>query len=261
MEERKLREVEYYDKEAESSKNSKKEAGSLKSFDPFFLESYRYLKEYLKVGYQEKDVLDYGCGSGMHLSWLSRSFRKVTGVDLSQQSLNGASDLIKQQNLNNTTVMLGDCENLEFSPNSFDVVFDGGTFSSLDLDRALSQIHRVLKPGGLLVGIETLGHNPLTNAKRKLNIVLGKRTSWAGDHIFKIQDLETVKKYFNVVQLRFFHLTSWLAIPFLNLPGGKIFLKMLEKFDHLLLAIFPFLKKYSFKIVFVFVKKTPCQII
>lgn len=250
MEERKLKEIEYYDNEAKNSQGSKKEAGSLKDFDPFFLESYRFLKEYLKTGYQDKDVLDYGCGTGIHLNWLAKYLKKVTGIDLSQNSLDKAKGLE-----NNITLVLGDCEKTEFPNESFDVVFDGGTFSSLDLENALKEIHRVLKPFGLLVGIETLGHNPITNLKRKINKILGKRTSWAAGHIFKIQDLDIVKKYFNIIQLKFFHLVSWVAIPFLNMPGGKIFLKVLEKLDQFLITIFPFLKKYSFKIVFVLKKK------
>jgi len=256
IEERKLKEIEYYDAEAKSSSGSSKEAGSLQTFDPFFLESYQFVKRVLEKGYEQKTVLDYGCGSGIHVSWLAKAFNKVVGVDLSQNSLAKAKEIVKKEGIENkVSLIVGDCENLEFPEGSFDVVFDGGTFSSLELDIALRQIHRVLKPGGLLVGIETLGHNPITNLKRKLNEVLGKRTSWAAHHIFKVQDLELVKKYFDIVQVRFYHITSWAAIPFLNLPGGKVFLKFLETVDHLLIKTFPFLKKYSFKIAFVFSKK------
>src|SRR3989344_7294990 len=233
MEERKLKEVEYYDNEAKTTLCSKKEAGSLKDFDPFFLESYHFLKDFFKTGYQDKAVLDYGCGMGVHLPWLVKSFQKVTGIDLSQSSLAKAQELGS-----GAVLVLGDCEKMPFSGESFDVVFDGGTFSSLDLEKALQEIHRVLKPGGLLAGIETFGHNPLTNLKRKLNIILEKRTAWAGDHILKMQDLDMVKKYFDILQLKFFHPISWVAFPFLNLPGGKWLLKILETIDHILLNIF-----------------------
>jgi len=256
MEERKQKEIDYYDQQAKVETSGKKESGSLHTFDPFSLRSYRFLKEYFQNNYHDKAVLDYGCGTGVHLPWLAKAFVKVTGIDLSQVSLDKARALVKKEGLEQKVVLqVGDCETLEFSPESFDAVFDGGTFSSLDLHTALRQIHRVLKPGGFLIGIETLGHNPITNLKRKLNELLGKRTSWAAGHIFKMQDLELVKKYFDIVQLQFFHLTSWIAIPLLHLPGGKMFLKMLEDLDHMLLTTFPFLKKYSFKIVFVFKKK------
>lgn len=254
LEERKLKEIEYYDKEAVKNPPTSlgaREAGSLADFNPFLLESYQFLKNFFKnSSYKHKKVLDYGCGTGMHIAWLAENFQHVTGIDLSKASLERA----KENKAENVTFVLGDCEQLPFKSKSFDVVFDGGTFSSLALDKALKEIHRVLRPGGILIGIETLGHNPLTNLKREINKILGKRTAWAASHIFKMRDLVKVKKYFEITELRFFHIISWIVFPFLNLPGGKLFLRILEKLDHILLVIFPFFKKYYFKIVFVFKK-------
>ena len=84
--------------------------------------------------------------------------------------------------------------------------------------------------------------------------MLGKRTAWAASHIFKMDDLAVVKKYFKVKELRFFHLTSLVAFPFMGLPGGRLLLWGLEALDHALLSLFPFLAKFSFKIVFIFQK-------
>jgi len=109
-----------------------------------------------------------------------------------------------------------------------------------------------LKPEGFLIGIETLGHNPLTNLKRNFNKERGKRTKWATSHIFKIKDLRLAEEYFDKIETHFFHLVSWIAFPFLNLTGGKILLNLLEKIDYFLIFLFPFLKRYSFKIVFIF---------
>ncbi|PJA84089.1 MAG: hypothetical protein CO145_02410, partial [Candidatus Nealsonbacteria bacterium CG_4_9_14_3_um_filter_37_13] len=132
-------------------------------------------------------------------------------------------------------------------------VFDGGTFSSIDLKQAYPKLARVLKPQGFLIGIETFGHNPLTNLKRKINKLTGKRTDWAAGHIFQIKDLREAKKYFNKVEVYYFHLVSWPAFPFLNLLGGKLLLKSLEFIDKILLWL-PFLRKYAFKVVFIFKK-------
>ena len=141
---------------------------------------------------------------------------------------------------------------MDFPDNSFDIIFDGGTFSSLDLSKAFPELSRVLKPNGFLIGIETLGHNPFTNFKRLLNKITGRRTVWAAEHIFKMEDLKKVKGYFNEIETHYFHLISWAFFPCLRLPGGRFILKLLEKIDKFLLFIFPFFKKYCFKIVFVF---------
>ena len=103
----------------------------------------------------------------------------------------------------------------------------------------------------MLIGIETFGHNPIANLKRKLNKVFGKRTGWAESHIFKSNDLEEAKKYFSSIEARFFHFFSYFAIPFLGFPGGKLLLKILEGLDKIFFSV-PYLRRYAFKAVFIF---------
>ena len=254
MEERKRKEIEYYDKGTEEwSRDSIREAGTAEGFSPFLLASYKFLKNYLRNKIEGKKILDYGCGSGTHLIWLAKIGREVVGIDLSKKSLELAERKLEKEGIRGKAkTMSMDCEKMEFPDDSFDIVFDGGTFSSLDLEKALPEINRVLKPDGFLIGIETLGHNPFTNLKRKLNKLTGKRTKWAAEHIFRIEDLGRAKKYLNKIEVHFFHLVSWAAFPFSNLPGGKFMLKLFEKLDYFFLFFLPFLNKFSFKIVFIF---------
>ena len=135
-----------------------------------------------------------------------------------------------------------DCEKMSFPNNSFDVIFDGGTFSSLDLNKVFPELNRILKPGGVLIGIETFGHNPLANLKRSFNKLFGKRTSWAAEHIFQEKDIKEARKYFSGIETYFFHPVSFITFPFLSFPGGKTLLRLFEFFDKALL-IFPFLRK------------------
>jgi len=254
MEERKEKEIEYYDKRAEKSlkEGSKsKEITDFEGFNPNLLSSYRFCYQLLKDKCQDKIILDYGCGNGVHSVFLAKSgAKRVIGIDLSEKSLEIARERIKREGLEEKVEFnLMDCENMDFSENSFDIVFDGGTFSSLDIKKALPETARVLRYDGFLIGIETFGHNPFTNLKRSINRITGKRTEWAASHILRMEDLKKAKDYFNMVEVHFFHLVSWLTFPFLELPGGKLFLKILELIDKILLKI-GFLKKYSFKVVF-----------
>jgi ubiquinone/menaquinone biosynthesis C-methylase UbiE len=253
LEERKQKEIEYYDKEAEDFyKGVTKEAGSRGGFNPFELSSYNFLRNYLKDKIHGKKILDYGCGSGVHSIWLAEYGAKVVGIDLSTKSLTVAKEKVEKAGLSNNAEFLSmDCEKMQFSDNFFDIIFDGGTFSSLDLDKAFPELARVLKADGYLIGIETLGHNPLTNFKREINKLTGKRTEWAASHIFQMKDLEKAKKYFNKTEVYFFHIISWFAFPFLNLPGGKFLLNFLEDIDEALLTP-PLFRKYAFKLVFIF---------
>jgi len=256
MEDRKKVEIEYYDKRAEEwlkEKPDKTLKSDFEGFNPNLLSSFTFCYKILGEKCKDKMVLDYGCGNGIHSIFPAKmGAKKVIGIDLSEKSLEIAKERAKRARLEGKIEFLKmDCEKMQFPDNSFDIVFNSGTFSSLDLNKVFPEINRVLKSDGFLIGIETLGHNPLTNFKRKINKWAGKRTKWAAGHIFKMRDLKLVRKYFNKIEAHFFHLTSWLAFPLLNLPGGKILLKLLEKTDKFLLFAFPFLKRYSFKIVFI----------
>jgi len=252
MEQRKKIEIEYYDKEAEKCLGKEtKESGSRGGFNPFVLSSYIFLKNISKEKIKGKKVLDYGCGTGFNLEWLSLGAKEVVGIDLSEKSIKMAQKLVLEKNISNAKLLLMDCEELEFPENSFDFIFDGGTLSSLDLDRTLPELKRVLKPEGFVIGIETFGHNPITNLKRKINKIRKTRTEWAEAHIIKEKDLEKIKKCFGEIETHYFHLLSWAAFPFMRFPGGIYFLRFLEKMDNLLVFIVPFLKKYSFKVVFI----------
>lgn len=254
MELRKQKEIEYYDKKAQEWLNDKqkKKIRDFEGLNPFLLGSYNFLRELLKNRCEEKKLLDYGCGNGIHSIWLAKHGLKVTGIDLSEYSLQIAKENAKKEGVKNRTeFLLMDCENLKFTDKFFDIIFDGGTFSSLDLDKALPGLARVLKPDGFLIGIETLGHNPFTNLKRKINKLSRKRTSWAADHIFKMQDFKKAEQYFNRVEKYFFHILSWIVFPCLKLPGGRILLKLFEKIDKIFF-LFPFLRRYAFKTVFIF---------
>lgn len=258
MDLRKQKEIEHYEEKAEEQLKSvsrKKKVSDFEGFDPGDLNSFSFCYKWLEKNCRNKKVLDYGCGNGIHSLFIAKTNpEKLTGIDLSEKSLEIAEERLKKKGLKEKAEFLKmDCEKMDFPDQYFDVVFDGGTFSSLDLSAAYAEISRVLKPDGYLIGIETFGHNPLTNLKRRLNRMTGKRTEWADKHILRDKDLEEAKNYFSSVETKFFHLTSWFAFPFINLPLGKPFLKILEAVDEVLLKI-PFLRKYSFKLVFIMSK-------
>lgn len=256
MEQRKINEIKYYDKRAESvlgQQLKEKDFGDFEGFRPQMLSSFSFLYKLLKNYSQDKLVLDYGCGNGVHSTYpLKVGAKRVIAIDLSEKSLEIARNRAKNEGFGNKVDFLKmDCEKMYFDDNYFDLILDGGTFSSLDLKKAYPELVRVLKPGGVLIGIETFGHNPLANLKRKLNKLFGKRTSWAAEHIFQEDDIRESKKYFSDIRMYFFHPISFIAFFFLSFPGGKKLLKILEVFDKVFLY-FVFLRKYSFKVVFIF---------
>lgn len=94
----------------------------------------------------EQAILDLGCGTGILTVQLAELCNKVIGVDSSQSMI----DKAKEQ-FGNIEFMVCDALALPFE-NEFDVVFSNAVFHWIsDHDALLINIHKVLKPQGLLV--------------------------------------------------------------------------------------------------------------
>jgi len=257
---RKIEEKEHYDKLAkewhEKHKSEKDWQTDIEDYEIDLMLSYQYfknlIKRYIKPGMK---ILDYGCGHGMHAILPAKLGADVYGIDISEESLKIARERASHENVSEKIKFIQmDGEQITFEDNFFDIVFDAGTFSSVDVNKALPEIKRVLKPDGILIGIETFGHNPLANLKRWLNKKSGYRTEWAATHIFKNKDLGVTSQYFKVIETNFFHLFSMFIFPFRKLPGGKQIFKFIDRIDSAIFMKIPLIKKMAFKIVFVFQK-------
>jgi len=257
MELRKEEEISHYNELAriwqDKHLGGKEWAIDIEDYDVYIFSSYRFCRDWFEKNIKkEMKFLDYGCGHGMHSILPAKLGAEVYGIDLSEESLKIAKKRAQDEKVSDKIKFLKmDCEKLEFPDNYFDLIWDSGTFSSIDINKAYSELHRVLKPEGKIIGLETFGHNPLMNLKRFINKKTGKRTEWAASHIMKMKDLKSAKKYFDSVETKFFHLFSMLIFPFRRLPLMKRIFNLLDKFDSILLKI-PFLKKYAFKVVFIF---------
>jgi len=82
--------------------------------------------------------------------------KKIIGIDISQGMLNVAKEKISKKGLEQQLeVQLADSENLPFDDNTFDAVTVAfGVRNFENLDKGLSEINRVLKPGGKAVILE-----------------------------------------------------------------------------------------------------------
>jgi len=251
MEERIKKEIEYYDARPDGA--NVVQGMDFEGFRPLDLASFRRAHELLKDACPGKLVLDWGCGNGVHSIPIAKmGAKKVIGIDLSRNLLAAARQSARGLEIENKIEFLeADCERTGFNNNEFGVIFNGGTFSSVDIKIALPELARILAPDGVIIGVETFGHNPLANFNRALNVRFGKRTAWAAAHIFNNEGIELARRYFSKVKIKYFHLFSWLLIPLINRPWGKKLFDFVEIFDRQFLKI-SFLKKYAFKVVFEF---------
>jgi ubiquinone/menaquinone biosynthesis C-methylase UbiE len=97
-------------------------------------------------------VLDIACGTGepaISFATLLAGSGDVVGVDLSPAPLKIAEERAAQRGLTNAIFRQADAHELPFADNSFDCITSRlGVMFFSDLPRALSEMHRVLKPAG-----------------------------------------------------------------------------------------------------------------
>lgn len=99
------------------------------------------------------DVLEVAIGTGLNLASYAPDVR-LTGIDLSPEMLTiarkRAADLGRDVDLRE-----GDAHNLPFDDESFDSVVCTYSLCNIpDIDRAVAEMHRVLKPGGSLILVD-----------------------------------------------------------------------------------------------------------
>jgi 2-polyprenyl-6-hydroxyphenyl methylase/3-demethylubiquinone-9 3-methyltransferase len=94
-------------------------------------------------------ILDIGCGGGLLAEEFTKLGAKVVGIDISHEAIKKAKEHANQNNLD-IKYVAGEAERLPFS-DKFDIVVCADVFEHVNnLDRCISELARILKPGGLL---------------------------------------------------------------------------------------------------------------
>jgi len=117
-------------------------------------DSEKYVfKKYLE---QLDKILDLGCGTGRTTFGLFQAdFRNIIGVDLTPEMIKEARNLNKHFQTD-IDFRIGDAAKLEFEDSMFDaVIFSFNGLMSVpgqtNRDKAIREIHRVLKPTGIFI--------------------------------------------------------------------------------------------------------------
>ena len=122
-------------------------------FSPFFSYPGQRLVEFAKVQ-RGVQVLDVCTGNGAVLLPAALAVGVdgyVTGIDFAEEMVKASSSTIMRKDVLNAAVRQMDAEHLDFPDASFDCVLCGFALSYItDIQRALGEIQRVLKPGSTL---------------------------------------------------------------------------------------------------------------
>lgn len=105
-----------------------------------------------------KNILDIATGTGdLAIQMAGINAEKIVGLDLSEGMLKVGRKKIEAKNLEDKIEMIqGDSEALPFGDNYFDAITVAfGVRNFENLEKGLSEIYRVLQPGGIFVVLET----------------------------------------------------------------------------------------------------------
>jgi SAM-dependent methyltransferase len=96
-----------------------------------------------------QDILEVGCGAAQCSRWLASRGAHAIGLDLSHRQLQHSRRIDEATGIS-VPVVTGTATHLPFLDDSFDAVFS--SFGALqfvsDIERAIAETHRVLRPGG-----------------------------------------------------------------------------------------------------------------
>ena len=118
------------------------------------VEEHRYTKEWhipAAARFAETKglrVLEIGCGLGTDGARFAQAGANYTGIDLTDAAIDLAQKRFQLFNLPGK-FQTGDAEKLSFADNIFDVVYSHGVLHHTpDIQSAIREVHRVLRPGG-----------------------------------------------------------------------------------------------------------------
>ena len=113
-----------------------------------YLTSHRPFDRVMPDDLEGKQVLEIGCGMGLHSLELARRGAKVYAVDLTDAAIELTQARMKEFGID-AEVQCADGESLPFDSQTFDFVWSWGVIHhSARTTRIVREIARVLKPGG-----------------------------------------------------------------------------------------------------------------
>lgn len=162
----------------------------------------------------DASVLEYGCATGEWAVGIAGVAREVRGIDISDVAVQAARQRAATAGRTNLGFDVGDAHATGYPDAAFDLVFGSGIIHHLDTRRALTEIARILRPGGRAIFKEPLGSNLAFNLYRRLTP--GARTP--DEHPLVGRDFAIAREIYSLVELSYFGLTSLATTPFHRMP-------------------------------------------
>lgn len=109
------------------------------------------------LGNDGKNVLEVGCGTGLFTSKLALTDNQIIAIDVSPVLLELAQNRVQKSNV---VFKNEDAHRTSFDDEHFDFIIGISVLHHLDIDAALKEFFRILKPGGKMMFTEPNMLNP-----------------------------------------------------------------------------------------------------
>jgi ubiquinone/menaquinone biosynthesis C-methylase UbiE len=197
-------------------------------------------------GWQQKSVLDYGCGDGTWSVYFALTgARQVTGFDIATSGIHRGDDRVRRQGLSDkVALMVMDAKDLAFPAESFDMVFGDGVLCHLvGHPHVFAELHRVMKPGAKAYFKEGLADFPPFRLYWKLKKDNREqagpvRSEWIRRSTEMFSDVQVIGDTF------IYSVKTLLWKPSLS-PFRRLILKSAKKADDVLFAMCPPLRRWG----------------
>ncbi len=172
-----------------------------------------------EIDITDKDVLEVGSGRGGGSSYLKRYLRPatMTGMDLAKNAVSFSN---KTHLVPDLKYVRGNAEKMPFENESFDAVVNVESCHAYgSVPRFLSEVHRVLKPGGYFACTDIRGPEGmqlLINHLEGSGLRMIKQKDITANVISAIEE-EDEQKRLRIKQL----LPKWIAPAIIELGGAK----------------------------------------
>lgn len=197
-------------------------------------------------------------GSNAFIGWVvARGVKpsKLTCINISESELKLGTDFVEKNEVDfPIEFKIMDANKLNFEDNQFDLVFGGAILHHLNFENAIKEVHRILKPDGVMVFHEPLAGNPVA----KLIRVLTPFARTRDEKPLTRKNLEYVKKYFetNFGFFQLFTVFSTIVFKFCGLKESNPLSKAIFSIDVFISKKIPFIRPYFREILLCGTKKT-----
>lgn len=206
--------------------------------------SYK-LHEY--KSFKGKKVLDVGSGNGYVLSKYAAEGAEVFGVDITETGIALCKKRFELLKLKGN-FEVANAEELPFEDETFDCVCSMGVLHHVpNTEKAVSEIHRVLKPGGLLIVMFYNRDSAWYRIRMPLEgLIKGKSRMQLVDEVdgignpkgdvYSKGELENLLSGFKVNEIFAGLLNSWMILPFGGVLPDWLFKPLERKYGWFLYA-------------------------